>query len=196
MVSSCLTNPSNPKGASNLLAIALNVRSLSSSRGGAGLDLRSLLNIDLSLPLPLPTALPPPLPLPLLLLLPLPLLGGRGLLLSLLRLGSELLLEEPNFGEPLDLDIDFDVLLELEELLLLGMDEDEEDVEDDEGVFEGLDVVLSPELVEEFPLLPLPLPLPLLLDGILGRPGEDEEVDEDVGFLDAGPLFTPGLRPV
>lgn len=185
-MSSCLTNPSRPKVASILLVIALNVRSLSSSRGGAGLDLR--------------TSLPPNKDLSLLLLLPLLLLlGGRGLLLSLLRLGSELVLEEPNFGDPLDFEMDFDEPLEL---LILGNVEEDESVMD-EGFFdeEGVEEDLTPVVDEELPVL-----LPLL-EGILGRPGEDEdeedeeededdEEDEDWGFFEAGPLLTPGLRPV
>ena len=161
--------------------MALKVRSLSSSLRGAGLDFRDspLLfpKSDLS-------------PLLLLLLVLLLLFGGRGLLLpSLFRLESELL-DEPSLGDPLDFDIDFDVLLEPEDELLFSKFEDE-DEEDDaataEGVLDdGLELVLIPELDVELPLLPLPL------DGILGRPGDDD----DWGFFDAGPLLTPGLRPV
>lgn len=182
-MSSCLTNPSRPKVASILLVIALKVRSLSSSRGGAGLDLRASLppKRDLSLPLPLAPLLllllllPPTPPPPLLLLL---LLGGRGLLPSLFRFGSELLLEEPNFGEPLDFEIDFDEPLEL---LLFGnaeVDEDDDDnvTDDDDGFFDedGLEEDFTPVLDEELPLLTP------LLDGILGRPGDDDDdIDEE-----------------
>lgn len=185
LVSSCLPKLSRP-------VIALNVRSLSSSRGGAGLDFLDsllLLNMDLSLllllvlPLLLPPPPPPPPP-PLLLVLLLLLLGGRGLLLSLIRFESELELEDPNFGE-LDLEIDFDVLLEL----LLERDEDDDELTDEEGTFdEGVDDVLRPEFEDEFPLLLLllllppllPPPPPLLLDCSFGRPGDEEDEDEEL----------------